>query len=203
MKRLGISVEGTTEREFVNRVLRPHLCNHGWVNVSAVDIKGNVSLDKIEHALRPLLGGFQHVTTLYDFYGFKRKGLADVVALEAMIADRVDEEWRHRFTPYVQLHEFEALLFVNPTCANDWLQGKPAQLAALQAALAECGEPEAINDRPETSPSHRLKAQYPHFDKKLHGPDIVELTGLPAIRQACPRFDRWITQLEQLGQQAA
>ena len=120
-----------------------------------------------------------------------------------MIAERVDAEWRHRFTPYVQLHEFEALLFVNPTCANDWLQGKPAQLAALQAALAECGEPEAINDRPETSPSHRLKAQYPHFDKKLHGPDIVELTGLPAIRQACPRFDRWITQLEQLGQQAA
>lgn len=77
--------------------------------------------------------------------------------------------------------------------------GKPAQLAALQGALDECGQPEAINDRLETSPSHRLVAQYPHYDKKLHGPDIAELIGLAAIRRACLRFNGWIARLEHLS----
>jgi hypothetical protein len=55
MTRLGISVEGATEREFVSRVLRPHLALF-QVAVTAVDLRGNVSLDKIRGALPALLG---------------------------------------------------------------------------------------------------------------------------------------------------
>jgi hypothetical protein len=203
MMRLAISVEGATEREFVSRVLAPHLRRAGWAEVKPVDIGGNVSLDKIARALLPLLGSFAHVTTLYDFYGFKRRGGRGVEALEAAIAESVPVDRQRRLTPYVQLHEFEALLFASPAQTNEWMGGKPAHLAALQEALDECGHPEGINDRPETSPSHRLLAQYPHFDKKLHGPDIVELIGLAAVRQACLRFNRWIAQLEQLARQSA
>jgi len=199
MTRLAISVEGATEREFVSRVLAPHLLQCGWVDVKPVDIGGNVSLDKIARALPPLLGSFAHVTTLYDFYGFRRRGGRGVEALEAAIAASVPADRRRRLTPYVQLHEFEALLFASPAQANERMGGKPAHLVALQDALDECGLPEAINDRLETSPSHRLQAQYPHYDKKLHGPDIVELIGLAAIRQACLRFNGWVTQLEHLA----
>lgn len=203
MNRLAISVEGATEREFVSRVLAPHLRRCGWADVKPVDIGGNVSLDKIARALPPLLGSFAHVTTLYDFYGFKRRGGRDVDTLEAAIAQSVSTDRQRRLTPYVQLHEFEALLFAGPVQANEWMGGKPTQRAALQGALDECGQPEAINDRLETSPSHRLLAQYPDYDKKLHGPDIAELIGLAAIRHACLRFDRWIAQLEQLAARAA
>jgi ribosome-interacting GTPase 1 len=52
MKRLGISVEGATEREFVHQVLRPHLEKY-QISVTAIDIEGNVSLDKIRRALPP------------------------------------------------------------------------------------------------------------------------------------------------------
>ena len=73
MTRLGISVEGATEREFVSRLLRPHLARFG-VTATAIDLRGNVSLDKIRGVLPALLGGFDRVSTLYDFYRFKGRG---------------------------------------------------------------------------------------------------------------------------------
>lgn len=39
MTRLGISVKGATEREFVNRLLRPHLLEYG-VAATAIDLCG-------------------------------------------------------------------------------------------------------------------------------------------------------------------
>ena len=52
MIRLGISVEGKTERLFVNKALRSHLLPFG-VDATGVDIRGNVSLDKIRGVLPP------------------------------------------------------------------------------------------------------------------------------------------------------
>lgn len=203
MTRLGISVEGATEREFVNRLLRPHLQGFGWVQVVGVDMRGNISLDKISDELPRLLGSFNHVSTLYDYYGFKRRDGLSAPALEAAMAQRFDSARQARLTPYVQVHEFEALLFAAPAQTHDWLGGPAARLQALRAAVAAAGSPEAVNDSPQTSPSHRLKALFPQFDKKLHGPEIISRAGLAAIRAQCPRFNAWICRLEQLGQKAA
>jgi hypothetical protein len=203
MSRLGISVEGATEREFVSRILRPHLTAFGWTQVVGVDLGGNISLDKIAGVLPKLLGSFSHVSTLYDFYGFKYRNGMSVDALEAAIADRVDPPRRVRLTPYLQLHEFEALLFATPDQTHEWLGGPMALRHEMQAVVAEKGSPEAVNDSPQTSPSHRIKALFPQFDKKLHGPEIIELAGLQAVRAQCPRFDAWIDRLEALGQQQA
>jgi hypothetical protein len=199
MKRLAISAEGATEREFVNRILAPHLRQHGWTAVVGVDLGGNVSLDKIRGVLPGLLSSFDLVSTLYDYYGFRRRGDLAVEVLETRIGTLPDPVQRHRLLPYVQLHEFEALLFAVPeqTCA--WLEGASQAAAAMQAAVREKGSPELVNDRVETSPSHRLKTLFPRFDKKLHGPDIIELAGLSAVRAGCPRLDGWITRLERLG----
>lgn len=199
MKRLGISVEGPTEREFVNRVLRPHLARHR-IAVTAIDhLKGNVSLDRIRDALPPLLGSFDHVSTFYDFYGFKRRNQRGIDELETAIAGLVGVEQRRRLTPYIQKYEFEALLFAVPEQTVEWLQGSAAQLADMQDAVSGCGSPEEVNDSVETSPSHRLKKLFSGYDKKLHGPEIIELAGLAAIRRACPRFDAWVSRLEGLA----
>lgn len=202
MIRLGISVEGKTERLFVNKALRSHLLPFG-VDATGVDIRGNVSLDKIRGVLPRLLGDFNHVSTMYDFYGFKRRGDRDVLALEAEIQRLVDNADQERLTPYVQQYEFEALLFAVPEQTIEWLGGSPDDLNEMQQAVQQCGSPERVNDSPQTSPWHRMeKLFYGRYDKPLHGPEIIELAGLPAIRAQCPRFDAWITRLEALGGQA-
>lgn len=197
MTRLGISVEGATEREFVNRLLRPHLLKHG-VDAKAIDLRGNVSLDKVRGVLPALLGGFDHVSTLYDYYRFKGRSARTVDELEAAIGELVEPDRSSRLTPYVQRYEFEALLFAVPKHAVDWLQGTPAQLSEMEEAVRRSGSPELVNDSVETSPSHRMQKLFAGYDKKLHGPEIIELAGLELVRAECTRFDAWLTRLEQL-----
>lgn len=198
MTRLGISVEGATEREFVNRVLRPHLAASG-ITVTAIDLRGNVSLDKIRGVLPALLGSFEHVSTFCDFYGFKGREDRSIEQLEAAIGALAGGDRRERLITYVQRYEFEALLFAVPQQAVEMMGGSKAQLEAMQQAVHRAGSPELVNDSFETSPSHRMKTYFAGYDKKLHGPEIVALAGLVAIRKECPRFDAWVTQLEQLG----
>lgn len=199
MIRLGISVEGATEREFVNGVLRQHLVNHN-VQVTAIDIRGNVSLDKIRQNLPPLLGSFERVSTFYDFYGFKNRTAITPEELEQAITQLVNPENQHRFIPYVQCYEFEALLFAVPEQTVDWLQGDAEALQQMQEAVRRAGSPERVNDSPQTSPSHRLKNLFKDYDKKLHGPQIIATAGLAVIRQQCTRFSAWLAQLEGLEQ---
>lgn len=198
MTRLGISVEGPTEREFVGRVLRPHLAAIG-VTVTAIDLRGNVSLDKIRGVLPALLGSFDQISTLYDFYGFKGRAERNIEELEAAIGGLVDVDRRGRLIPYVQRYEFEALLFAVPQQAIEMMKGSAAQLEAMQQTVRRSGSPELVNDSYETSPSHRMQNLFAGYDKKLHGPEIVELAGLAAIRKECPRFDAWVAKLEQLA----
>ncbi|MDO8844102.1 DUF4276 family protein [Methylicorpusculum sp.] len=198
MKRLGISVEGSTEREFVSRVLRPHLLQFDY-SVTPIDIRGNVSLDKIRGELPRLLGSFDRVTTFYDYYGFKGRGQRSVEELEMAIRETIDPSFSNRLIPYVQKYEFEALLFAVPDKAIEWLQGSANQLNQMQEAVNRCESPELVNDSVETSPSHRMKKLFPGYDKKLHGPEIIELAGLVNIRLHCPRFNNWLTQLENLN----
>jgi len=197
MTRLGISVEGATEREFVSRVLRPHLAGFE-VMVTAVDLRGNVSLDKIRGVLPALFGQFDSVSTLYDFYGFKGRGERKVDEIEAAIGALANSEQSARLIPYVQMYEFEALLFAAPRDASQWLGGSAAQLTEMQQMVKRCGSPEQVNDSVETSPSHRLKKLFPGYDKKLHGPEIIDLAGLAAIRGECFRFNEWVMRLERL-----
>ena len=174
----------------------------GWTHVVGVDLGGNVSLDKIEAELPRLLGSFDHVSTLYDFYGFKNRDGRTVQALEAAVAQRFNAARQVRLTPYVQMYEFEALLFAAPEQTHATLGGPATQLQDLQLAVAEAGSAEAVNDSPQTSPSHRLKALFPKFDKKLHGPEIIARAGLAGIRAQCARFDAWVSRLESIGQSA-
>jgi Domain of unknown function (DUF4276) len=154
--RLAISVEGATEREFVNRILKPHLKTHS-IEVQAIDIRGNVSLDKIAHTLPSLLSSFDFVSTFYDYYGFKRREGRSINELECAIMQLANSSQRHRFIPYIQLHEFEALIYAAPDIAVKCLQGNASDLSTMQETIRRSGSPEKINDGVTTSPSHRLK----------------------------------------------
>lgn len=197
MIRLGISVEGATEREFVNTVLRSHLQQFNIYTIG-IDLRGNISLDKIRAELPKLLGSFDFVSTLYDFYGFKSRQGRDINQLIIDMSELVKDEQKSRFIPYIQSYEFEALLFSAPTQTIEWMCGNEEHLKKMIDAVTKAGSPELVNDSPQTSPSHRMMALFPNYDKKLHGPEIIELAGLDLIRSGCSRFNQWLTELENL-----
>jgi hypothetical protein len=165
MTRLAISVEGATEREFVSRVLAPDLAHHG-VYASPVDMRGNISIDRIRNELNRLLKTFDHVTTFYDFYGFHKRPSNTVEGLESAIVESVDPDFHRKLVPYVQRYEFEALVLAASFEAEQVL-GVRGLANRLQRIVDECGGAEHVNDSYETCPSRRIKAEVSAYDKKV------------------------------------
>jgi hypothetical protein len=197
MLRIGVSVEGATEREFVNLVLAPYFFSQNKY-LQPVDMRGNVSLDKIRTELKPMLNSFDYTTTLYDFYGFKNRNGKNIQELEDAILELVPSSQKACFIPYVQLYEFEALLFSSVDAMPEYFS-ETNKAESVRSILSSCGNPEAINDGYETCPSRRISALFPEFDKKLDGPMICGEIGLEKIREACPRFNNWVAKLEEVS----
>ncbi len=146
---------------------------------------------------------FDAVTSLVDFYGFKDKGDRSAEQLEQAVLDAIENRigWQDDSAkPYVQVHEFEGLLFsdVEAFCT---LLGLPASVIdALREIRSNFPSPEHINDNVNTSPSHRLVCEVPGYRKAVHGPLIADQIGLDTIRTECLRFDSWIERLESLSE---
>ena len=207
MTRLAFVVEGPTETDFVKNVLRPHLSERE-VYPFPISLDGNVSLERLAPRMAGLLRSHDRVTSLVDFYGFKRRNAAGPDELQNRIDDAVrrqmppNRDLSHAFA-YVQQYEFEALLF-SDAGAFSILPGVSAgQVAALRAIRNRFPTPEHINDRPDAAPGKRIANIIPRYDKRNAGYLVAQEIGLPAIRAACPRFDAWLTRLEALAAGAA
>ncbi|MEK8017834.1 MAG: DUF4276 family protein [Candidatus Parabeggiatoa sp.] len=196
MLRIGISVEGATEREFVHQVISPYFSKRE-ILITPVPMNGNISLDRIRHELPALLGSLDIVTTFYDLYGFKRRQGKSAEELGQAMLKNVKPKWQARLIPYVQQYEFETLVFSEPAIVAIEL-GEADKQNQIEAIVQGAGEPEEINDGVSTCPSRRLKALFPHYDKKFHGPSICQRIGLNNIRRACPRFNGWLIKLEKI-----
>lgn len=218
VKRVLISVEGQTEETFVREVLSPYLSDGGIVLIptlvntkivkSGPNFKGGVvSYGKVKRDLQRLLNDADAVavTTMYDVYelpkdfpGYGRcpgRPYDKVACLEAAFA--VDINHR-RFKPYLQLHEFEAFLFVDPAQTGQELGLLSRQVESLTQIRAGFATPEEINDHPQTASSKRLLNIYHAYDKTFDGPLITVSVGLARLRAACPHFDGWVKWLENL-----
>ncbi len=198
MVRIGISVEGLTEELFVKRLLQPHFGELG-IYLTPISIGGNVSIDRVGGELERLLYSFNYVTTFFDFYGFKRKHVEETKAsLEARIEASVKESYRDRLIPYVQMYEFEGLLFSAPEVMAEVLHSVKLEQWALSVLADFDDNPEKINNSPTTSPSKRLLSQVRYL-KTTHGPEIVVETGMKRLREKCRGLNDWLTRLEALG----
>jgi hypothetical protein len=100
-----------------------------------------------------------------------------------------------RFIPYIQLHEFEALLFSVPTAFLEAFPNHSKAVAQLTAIRARFEDPEAIDDNPHTAPSKRILNLLPDYQKPVAGLLIAQRIGLDAIRHECQHFDAWVTRL--------
>ncbi len=221
MKRVLISVEGQTEEAFVNQVVMPHLSTYNIYPIpvlvttkkvkSGSQFKGGLtSYQRAKRDICNLLVDTSAVaiTTMYDFFRLPQ----DFPGYEAQPTGRCYDRVNHleaafqadignlRFRPYLQIHEFEAFLFVDPDITNTYVGG-PNQVRRLTEIQSAFHSPEEINDGPDTAPSKRILSFFPSYEKTLHGPLITAAVGLEPIRQVCPHFSEWLEWLEGLGEQ--
>ena len=221
MRKVHILVEGQTEEKFVKQTLMGHLQGFEiWANPiiattkrnpSGPDYKGGLrKWEKVRKEILRLLAdsSASAVSTMFDFYGLPKSFPGREVPegrsprekaryVEGEIGKDIDRA--HRFIPYLQLHEFEAVLFSRPESIVIPFPEYKAKAGVFQSVRDGVQTPEEINDREETSPSHRIAAQIPEYKKVLHGPRIAHDIGLQTIRE-CPHFHEWVTRLESLGE---
>ncbi|MDE2508020.1 MAG: DUF4276 family protein [Planctomycetota bacterium] len=150
------------------------------------------------------------VTTMFDFYGMPpswpgreeagrshhdRKASIIEKALSEDIANKMDRNFDpRRFLPYVQMYEFEALLFSRPKAIAD-AAGEPGLAQSLSAIREEFQSPELINDHPETAPSKRIKKLYPGYQKPVTGAIAAQKIGIEAMLSECFHFQEWVRKL--------
>ena len=95
--------------------------------------------------------------------------------------------------PYIQLHEFEALLFSSDVGFKKELS--PKEAGKLSKIVEDYPNPEEINSSPEGAPSKRILAVVSYYDKVFHGNLIAGAIGIKVILERCPRFRAWVERL--------
>ncbi len=218
MKYVSILVEGQTEETFVKEVLVDHL--YGFdVSLVPTIVKtkkvkkgphyrgGVVNYDHVKRDLLALLGNssIHKVTTMLDLYAlpnnFPRiqvttsQGLAKALELEQGLLEDIGN---NKLIPYIQVHEFEALLFSD---VNKFGYAFPEdQVQRLSEIARQFVSPEDINETPQGAPSRRILDVVGdnRYQKTLHGPIIALEISLQVIREKCPHFNEWLSDLENL-----
>ena len=213
MRGLYIIVEGQTEEVFVNSSLRPYFTSKGIYDIRAIKIQtspghkgGDLIYDRYKANIALLLKQETDIllTSLIDFYKLKSdfpgfveaKEIADVNERVVFIEKAISEDINHtRLIPYIQLHEFEGLLFAAKN-GFEYLPGiSNRNLTALNKIVDDYANPELINDGAETHPAKRLSNLIPSYKKTIHGPIIALENGFDRIMDKCPRFKNWIDTL--------
>lgn len=209
-KGVFIICEGQTEEEFVKKCLTPYLRKQGVRFVRAIIMEtspgnkgGDVRFGRLKFHVYELLNQQEDllVTTLIDFYRLRRDfpkyeeslfivdKMKRVAFLEKAMAEDIHEK---RFIPYIQLHEFEGLLFSSKNGFNILPRISDKTKQAISDIVADYPNPELINDGIYTAPSKRLKKLIPHYHKVLYGSMIAHEIGIETIMRKCERFHAWI-----------
>jgi len=222
MIRLHITAEGQTEQAFVKTVLTPHLAGFDVFadarcvltskdKRAAKEYRGGLlSYDKAKKDIQNWLKEDNHsecrFTTMFDLYALPDDfpGYADsiretdkykrVEMLEQAMEQDINDP---RFIPYIQLHEFEALILADPQ-QLDWEYLEHDRPINSLKSMIGGQNPELINDGPTTVPSKRILAEIPEYDKVTAGIAVAAKIGLSTLRQKCRHFGDWLAGLEQL-----
>lgn len=206
-----IICEGPTEVRFIKNVLAPSLGSrrvflHPVTIGSQRSKGGNVTFERLSRNVRRQLYNNRqsYCSTLVDYYGLdskfpgvemastmsnlSSKANAVVEGLVAALSGAVDQDPLLRFIPYVQMHEFEALMFSDPATFADAI-GQPILRNDFAGIRQKFETPEHIDDSPDTAPSKRILKLEPGYEKPLMGETATKAIGLAKIRRECHLFD--------------
>ena len=220
-RRLYITVEGQTERKFADDVLQPHLTQY------SLDVRTRVVVTNRKMGKRGGILNFANIrddlnrlmlenknndamfTTMLDLYALpnefpgweeaqkKTVPAERVFILEAAFRTVMGNE---RFFPYIQLHEFEALLYCDLSKLKMRIPDSDHAIKLLSNDVADLA-PEDINEGANTAPSKRIIRYLPLYEKtkvRIGAPAAADI-GLPVLRKRCPHFNEWVVNLEGLG----
>lgn len=226
-KVLHILCEGQTEQGFADKVLKPYLQALGITSVKSTMVTTNrkkkiqggmLSYQQARQDLEILFKSNQddeyanHIfTTMFDFYAlpndFPNYSEAIKIQDKYQMIGNIEEAFAKdlnepRLVPYIQLHEFEALVF----CGLEYLKTLYPEcdkaIKNLNSVLDEFGNPEMINHGKSTAPSKRIihaiesegEIKY-KYNKPKSGKFVTESVGIDNLRQNCPHFTKWIEKL--------
>lgn len=216
MKRLVVIAEGETEESFVNNILKPYFNSLGIYNsIQCFKTKhSNGGLSKYLYIKQDIIRVIYEtdviVTTMFDFYrlpsdfpGYKQDNAISHDIWVEIIESKIKEDIEHtqdrcfdNFIPYIQLHEFEALIFSSIEGIDALFERSEVKYRDFQNVINSYPNPEDINNGPNSAPSVRLKRLIPGYDKVVHGVNIISEIGMDVVLSKCPRFNRWIEKLK-------
>lgn len=221
MTTVHVICEGLTEMRFVNGSLVGVFAEKGiYLHAPLIGSPGhkggNFTFDRLAARVEKLLLGNKsaYCTTLFDFYGLPhqfpgkqealgKNGIQNKAeclykALNDEMAKVLGTEAAARFFPYVQMHEFEGLLFSDPAALAQGM-GKPSLEPHLRAIRDGFDTPENINNSPFEAPSKRILGLHSRYQKVVDGMAAANGIGLAVIRQECRLFDGWLNHIEALA----
>jgi hypothetical protein len=220
-----VHVEGQTEEDFVNFVLRDFLLHCGYHSVSA-RIIGNARLRRRRGGIRPWLPVRKDIinhlrqdpgcvaTTMVDFSGLPQHGdrawpgRASAVGASghqkaSVVEEALRDDLAHEMGTDFDITRFLPFVVVHEfegllfsDCAA-FARGicRPDLEPRFSQIREDFATPEDIDDSPATAPSRRVEDLVPGYDKPLFGSLAILEIGLDRIRGECPHFDGWLHQL--------
>ncbi|MDD6379798.1 MAG: DUF4276 family protein [Prevotella sp.] len=224
MNYLHILCEGKSELVFASYVLSPYLIMKGiqvipqaLITNKRLNAKGGMisfshAMRDLENMMRQFNDGEKNrrlFTTMFDLYalpndfpGYEQslryKDYGQVEILERGFSAFVNKQ---NFIPYIQLHEFEALVLCNvPELVNMYPDAEK-ELKQLETLIVDDynGNTELVDNGPSTAPSKRiiqaLDGKY-RYDKPQGGKLTTSSLGIPALRTRCRHFNDWLTKIE-------
>lgn len=225
MKYISVICEGQAEATFVKRILAPYFALRDkilipWTVLTKLDKKhgkmykgGMSNFEKarstITKALANVKNGHIFVTTMFDFYklpqdtpGMDKIGTISDPYRQILLLEKEIQAFEkvspYVYLPYIQLHEFESLIFADLDKITQKYFESDYDISPLKEALKEVKNPELINDGESTAPSKRILACIPDYDKIGGGISILEKIGIAKLQKECKHFSDWIYKLEQL-----
>jgi hypothetical protein len=221
MARVNVIVEGPTEESFINNVLAPFFWPRAvYVTLFVLGVPGhkggNVNYARVR---KDILLQLKHdreayCSTMLDLYGLGAEfpGLPPTAHLTgsekaAHIERAIDQDIAAavprlrpdlRFIPYLQVHEYEGLLF-SETGALASALGRSELALDFRRVRTGFETPEDINDNPNTAPSKRILGLYPSYKKVIEGTVAALAVGLENMLRECPHFRGWVERLSALA----
>jgi len=221
-----VVVEGRTEQTFIRDVLAPAMSYRGvFLHPALIGKPGHKGGDIRFDRARTDIGDFlrqrhdTYVSTMFDYFRIdadwpgraevrqrieggatltarQKAGILETATRQAIEQSYPQSNAGKRFIPYVEMHEFEAMLFSD---ANVLAGKADIDISAIDHILDEHGDPEEIDDDPLQAPSRRIIALNNSYRKVAMGKVITEAIGIPILRKKCSHFNEWLTGLEALA----
>ena len=220
---INILCEGQTEERFVKSVLKKHLRAIGLV-VKCRLLRAKGGMIGYEQVKRDLAcwvkenswrkGERHYYTTMFDFYALpkdfpgytsadqKQDPYLQVETLENAFAQDLCIP---NFIPYIQLHEFEALLFCGIESICEIYPRNRKSICSLENVLSKeyQGNPELIDSGASTAPSKRIVAAVEaerryRYNKPLSAEQVTAKTGIVKLKRMCRHFREWLERIESI-----